>query len=177
MKLGARELGGSEVTFERMRRRHLPAVIRIEHQAHPKPWTLGVFNSELSQDEASRYYVVVRSGGKVAGYGGLMFVADEAHVTNVAVAPALRRRGIGTLLIAHLAHEGARRGCSAVTLEVRMGNTAAQELYKKFGFEAAGLRRNYYPETKEDALIMWLYNLRSPEVQARISGLEAAALR
>jgi len=175
MKLGARGLGGSEVTFEPMRRRHLPAVIRIEHNAHPKAWSIGVFNSEISQPEGSRYYVVARSGGKVAGYGGLMFVADEAHVTNVAVAPSLRRQGVGTLLLAHLAREATRRGCTAITLEVRVGNVGAQELYKKFGFTAAGVRRNYYPETKEDALIMWLYNLRSPQVQSRISQLESQA--
>lgn len=172
MKLGAREVGGSEVVFEQMRRRHLPAVMRIEHRAHPKPWSVGVFNSELSQQEGSRYYVVLRAGGRVAGYGGLMFVADEAHVTNVAVAPSLRRQGLGTLLLAHLAHEGARRGCTAMTLEVRVGNLAAQGLYRNFGFVGAGVRRNYYPETGEDALIMWLYQLGSPEVQARVAELE-----
>jgi ribosomal-protein-alanine N-acetyltransferase len=175
MKLAARGLVRSEVTFEPMRRRHLPAVIRIEHRAHPKAWSLGVFNSEISQPEGSRYYVVARTEGKVAGYGGLMFVADEAHVTNVAVTPGLRRQGLGTLLLAHLAHEATRRGCTAMTLEVRVGNAGAQELYKKFGFTAAGVRRNYYPETNEDALVMWLYNLRSPEVQAKIAALETEA--
>lgn len=173
MRLGAREVSGSEVTFERMRRRHLPTVMRIEHQAHPKPWSVGVFNSELSQQETSRYYIVLRAGGKVAGYGGLMFVADEAHVTNVAIAPSLRRQGLGTRLLAHLAREGARRGCKAMTLEVRVGNLPAQTLYKNFGFVTEGVRRNYYPGTGEDALVMWLYHLGSPEVQARIHELEA----
>jgi ribosomal-protein-alanine N-acetyltransferase len=169
VKLGARGVAGSQLTFER----HLPAVMRIERRSHPKPWSVGVFTSELSQHEGARYYVVLRSGGKVAGYGGLMFVADEAHVTNVAIAPSLRRQGLGTRLLAHLAREGARRGCQAMTLEVRIGNHPAQSLYKNFGFVTEGVRRNYYPGTGEDALVMWLYHLGSPEVQGRIAELEA----
>jgi ribosomal-protein-alanine N-acetyltransferase len=161
-----------ELTFQPMRRRHLPAVLRIERSAHPKPWSLAVFTSELSQGEG-RYYVVLRAGGKVGAYGGLMFVANEAHVTNLAVAPGLRRRGLGTQVLAHLAREGARRGCTAMTLEVRAGNIAAQELYRKFGFVNAGVRRNYYPETNEDAIVMWLYDLGSAEVQGRLSKLVA----
>ncbi|HTV12356.1 MAG TPA: ribosomal protein S18-alanine N-acetyltransferase [Acidimicrobiales bacterium] len=162
-----------EVKFDRMRRRHLPAVLRIERHAHPKPWTLGVFTSELAQGDA-RYYVVVRANGRISGYGGLMFVTDEAHVTNLAVAPAMRGCGLGTRLLANLAREGIRRGCTAMTLEVRMGNLPAQELYRKFGFVTAGVRRNYYPETHEDALVMWLYQLPSAEVQARLRQLEEA---
>jgi [ribosomal protein S18]-alanine N-acetyltransferase len=114
----------------------------------------------------------MRVDGKVVGYGGLMFVVDEAHVTNLAIAPSMRRRGLGSLLLAHLAREGSRRGCTAMTMEVRVGNVAAQDLYRKFGFVIAGLRRNYYLETGEDALIMWLYQLGSPEVKARISAIE-----
>jgi ribosomal-protein-alanine N-acetyltransferase len=173
MKVGASDVGSS-VSFERMRRRHLPAVLRIEHRAHPKPWSIGVFTSELAQGDA-RYYVVVRAEGKVAGYGGLMFVADEAHVTNLAVAPGVRRHGIGTRLLAHLARQGVQRSCRAMTLEVRMGNLEAQALYRKFGFVSAGVRRNYYPETHEDALVMWLYGLGSQDVRERLEQLESQA--
>ena len=102
MRARTSELGSPQVMIEPMRRRHLPAVIRIEHRAHPKPWSLGVFTSELAQGDA-RYYVVMRVDGKVVGYGGLMFVVDEAHVTNLAIAPSMRRQGLGTLLLAHLA--------------------------------------------------------------------------
>ncbi len=132
-----------------MRRRHLPAVMRIEHGAHPRPWTNGIFNSELAQGDA-RYYAVLRADGKIAGYGGLMFVADEAHVTNIAIAPSLRRQGLGSRLLAHLAREGSRRHSVPMTLEVRMGNLAAQQMYRNFGFVGSGVRRNYYPETGED---------------------------
>lgn len=164
----------SEVGIERMRKRHLPAVLRIEHRAHPKAWTLGVFTSELAQRD-SRYYVICRADRKVAGYGGLMFVADEAHVTNLAVAPHLRRQHLGTRLLVHLAQESTRRRCGAMTLEVRASNLAAQQLYLKFGFLSAGVRRNYYMETGEDAIIMWLYNLLSDSVQERLAALQEDA--
>jgi ribosomal-protein-alanine N-acetyltransferase len=153
-----------------MRRRHLPAVMRIEHGAHPRPWTIGVFTSELAQGD-DRYYAVLRADGRIAGYGGIMFVADEAHVTNIAIASSWRRRGLGSRLLAHLAREASRRRCVAMTLEVRMGNLAAQQMYRNFGFVASGSRHNYYPETGEDALIMWLYDLLSPQVQGRLDEL------
>jgi [ribosomal protein S18]-alanine N-acetyltransferase len=172
MRAGTPQVGSSHVVTEPMRRRHLPAVMRIERRAHPKPWSLGVFTSELAQGD-DRYYVVLKVDGKVTGYGGLMFAADEAHVTNIAIAPALRRQGLGSFLLAELACESTRRQCAAMTLEVRMGNLAAQNLYRKFGFVVAGVRRNYYPETKEDAYIMWLRELLSPEVQARLKAIEA----
>jgi [ribosomal protein S18]-alanine N-acetyltransferase len=171
MRTGPPQVDRGQVAFEQMRRRHLPAVMRIERRAHPKPWSLGVFTSELAQGDA-RHYVVVKVEGKVAGYGGLMFAADEAHVTNIAVAPSVRRQGLGAHLLAELAHESTRRQCEAVTLEVRTGNVAAQNLYRKFGFVVAGVRRNYYPETGEDAYIMWLHELRSAEVQARLKAVD-----
>ncbi len=156
------------VTFEPMRRRHLPAVLRTEHRAHPKPWSLGVFNSELSHG-SDRYYVVMKRDGKLVGYGGLMFVADEAHVTNIAVSAELRRQGLGSRLLAHLVRQALARGCSSMTLEVRMGNLEAQALYRSFGFVAEGVRPNYYPETHEDGLVMWLHELASPAVAARLA--------
>lgn len=121
----------------------------------------------------NRYYVVAKLDGRVCGYAGLMFVADEAHITNIAVAPPARRQGVATRLMAHLMQESLRRRCGSMTLEVRMTNTGAQDLYRKFGFESAGVRPNYYPETGEDGLIMWLYRLGSPAVAARLREVEA----
>jgi ribosomal-protein-alanine N-acetyltransferase len=156
-----------------MRRRHLPAVMRIERQSNPKPWSVGVFTGELAQG-AERYYVVAKYDRRVCGYAGLMFVADEAHITNIAVGPEVRRQGVGARLLATLVRESLRRHCGSMTLEVRMGNRPAQELYRKFGFESVGTRPRYYSETGEDALIMWLYNLGSPEVRARLGHLGGA---
>ena len=92
----------SQILIEPMRKRHLPAVLRIEHRAHPKPWTLGVFTSELAQSD-SRYYVVCRAGGKIAGYGGLMFIADAAHVTNLVVDYLMRLQLLGNCMLIILA--------------------------------------------------------------------------
>lgn len=168
MRTSPRSVAG--VLIGPMRRRHLPAVLRIERQANPKPWSLGIFAGELAQG-ADRHYVVAKLEGKVCGYGGLMFVADEAHITNIAVAPATRRQGIGTRLLASLVGESLRRQCGSMTLEVRTSNQAAQDLYRKFGFVSAGVRPNYYAETGEDGLIMWLYDLGSAAVQARLRAL------
>ena len=169
MRTGNPRLGDRQVVTEPMRRRHLRSVMRIERQAHPKPWSVGVFASELGQGD-SRHYVVLKAEGKIVGYGGLMFVADEAHVTNIAIGPTERAKVWGPCCWASWP-EGTRRHCVAMTLEVRMSNMAAQNLYRKFGFVSAGVRKNYYPETGEDALIMWLYGLQTAAVQARLTAL------
>lgn len=161
-----------EWTITPMRRRDLPAVLAIERAAHPKPWTDGVFRNELARvgRPGDRHYVVLRHGGVVVGYGGLMFALDEAHVTNVAVAGHVRRRGAGTRLVAHLCRAAIDRGATALTLEVRAGNEAAQRLYTHFGFEPAGVRRRYYENT-EDAVVMWCHGIQSPDIAARLRDL------
>ena len=155
-----------------MRRRHLRAVLRIESQVYPRPWSLSLFVSELAL-RTSRAYHVARVAGNVVGYSGLMFAGDDAHVTTIAVDPAWHRHKIGTRLLLNLAREARRRGAAHLTLEVRVSNRAAQEMYRKFGFRPAGIRRNYYVETKEDALVMWADDIDSDEYEARLAGIEA----
>ena len=161
-----------EVHILLMRRRHLRAVLRIESQVYPRPWSLALFMSELGL-RSSRCYVVARVGGSVVGYAGLMLTGDDAHVTTIAVDPAWQRHQIGTRLLAFLAHESLRRGARNLTLEVRVSNDAAQGMYHKFGFKPAGIRKNYYQETNEDALVMWAEDIDSPEYAERLAGLEA----
>ena len=150
-----------------LRRRHLASVLRIEQQVYPRPWSLGIFLSELNQ-QASRHYVAARCSGKLVGYAGLMFGYDEAHVTNIAVDPAWRRHHIGTRMLVNLCHAALGRGARDVTLEVRVSNTAAQAMYRRFGFETEGVRKNYYVETGEDALVMWARDIAAPERVARL---------
>ena len=164
-----------EVVIGPMRRRHLRAVLRIEQQVYPRPWSLGLFMSELSSG-SSRVYATARVGGSVVGYGGLMLVADDGHITTLAVDPRWHRHGIGTRLLATLARAGIDRGAKNLTLEVRVGNDAAQGLYRAFGFAPAGIRKGYYVETNEDALIMWANDVDTPDYQQRLDAL-AAALR
>jgi ribosomal-protein-alanine N-acetyltransferase len=155
-----------------LRRRHLRAVLRIEAQVYPRPWSLPLFMSELNL-RSSRHYVAARVGGVVVGYGGLMFNADEAHVTTIAVDPAWHRNQIGTRLMLNLARSSVMHGARHLTLEVRVSNTAAQAMYRRFGFETAGVRKNYYAETNEDALVMWAYDIDALAYADRLAALEA----
>ena len=175
------------VRIEPMRRRHLRGVLRIEQESNPRPWSLSLFLSELRYTD-SRVYLVARSGLDIVGYAGLMLVAGDGHVTNVGVAPDRRRQGIATLLMLDLARRALAEGAVALTLEVRVSNTAAQELYRQFGFAPAGVRKNYYaphakqlpgaeapagaPEGNEDALIMWAEDIDTPAYRARLLKIE-----
>lgn len=162
-----------EVQLVPMRRRHLRAVLRIETQVYPRPWSLSLFLGELTL-RATRAYVVARVDGEVVGYGGLMMSCDDAHLTTLAVDPAWHRRGIGSQLLAHLARAAVDRGARHLTLEVRVSNTAAQALYRRFGFCPEGVRRNYYEETNEDALIMWAHDIDAPAYAERLATLEGS---
>jgi len=162
-----------EVVVTPMRRRHLRGVLRIENQVYPRPWTLGLFMSELGFRN-SRVYVVAKVGNAVAGYGGLMLVEPDAHVTTIAVDPAWHRRTIGSRLLLVLARQAVDLGAHNLTLEVRMSNTGAQALYQRFGFAPAGVRKGYYAETNEDALVMWANDVHLPGYAARLAEIESA---
>ena len=156
-----------------MRRRHLRAVMRIEAQVYPRPWSLALFMSELAL-RSTRAYTVARVDGMVIGYSGLMLSGDDAHVTTLAVDPAWHRRGVGTRLLANMARTAAAAGARHLTLEVRVGNEPAQALYRRFGFYPAGVRKNYYVETNEDALVMWADDIDTPAYRERLERIEAA---
>ena len=167
--------GGGALALAPMRKRHLRQVLAIEQQAYPKPWSRAVFESELAQvRDRSRYYAVACAGRDVVGYAGLWFVCDpagdEAHVTNIVVAPQHRRRGVGRRLMVHLADVAIRSRCVAWTLEVRASSTGAQELYRRFGFAPAGIRKNYY-EQAEDAIVMWCHDIDTDAYATRLEGL------
>lgn len=176
MNVLARVLPAStDLEIEPMRRRHLRQVLPIEAAAYPKSWSRSVFESELAQvRDGSRYYVVARSGRDLVGYAGLWFVpdpdGDQAHVTNIVVAPEHRRRGVARRLMLHLAAEAIRRGCVAWTLEVRASSTGAQSLYRRFGFAPAGIRARYY-ENSEDAIVMWCHDIHTESYASRLREL------
>ncbi|MEW6152835.1 MAG: ribosomal protein S18-alanine N-acetyltransferase [Actinomycetota bacterium] len=155
-----------------MRRRHLRSVTRIESETHNRPWSVSLFMSELAL-RSSRAYFVARVDGLVVGYVGLMVSADEGHITTLAVDVNWHRRKIGTRLMLVAAREAVRREVKALTLEVRMSNKGAQELYRAFGFRPAGVRKNYYVESSEDALIMWAEDVDQPAFAERLDAVEA----
>lgn len=159
---------GDGLVIEPMRRRHIRAILDIEEQVYPKPWTNGVFASEIDQVRTgSRYYVVGIMNTRLVGYGGLLFAADEAHVTNIAVDPSRRRQGIARKILGHLVDIAVERGSEAMTLEVRVNNEAALSLYREFGFAPAGIRQRYY-ENADDALVMWAHDIQHPEFNERL---------
>jgi [ribosomal protein S18]-alanine N-acetyltransferase len=160
------------IDLQPMRRRHVPQVLDIERRVYPRPWTMTLFLSEIVQ-RSTRYYIVARVRRRVVGYAGLMVFGDEAHVTNIAVDPDVHRRKVAARLLFALITEARRRGASACTLEVRVANHAAQGLYHQFGFAPVGIRKNYYAETGEDALIMWAEGLQTPAYAERLAALAA----
>jgi ribosomal-protein-alanine N-acetyltransferase len=155
-----------------MRRRHLRSVLRIEAEVYPRPWTLGLYLGELALPEERRIYIVARSGGHVVGHAGLMFAADDGHVTTVAVDPPWQRRGVAARLLLVLFREARVRGATDLTLEVRANNGPAQALYRRFGFAEAGIRRGYYAESGEDAVIMWANDVDSEDYRRRLDRIE-----
>jgi ribosomal-protein-alanine N-acetyltransferase len=161
-----------DVQLVPMRRRHLRSVMRIEVQVYPRPWSLSLFMSELAL-RTTRVYYVARVEGIVAGYAGLMMTVDDGHITTIAVDPAWHRHKIATRLLLALAKQAIGRGATSLTLEVRVGNKAAQELYRQFGFRPCGIRKNYYVETNEDALVMWADDVDSDEYAERLAAIEA----
>ena len=167
------ETPGLEITIAPMHRRDLKSVVRIEGEVYPRPWSTSLFLSELALAN-SRAYFVAKSGRHVVGYAGLMMSDTDGHITTVAVDPDWQREKIATRMLVVLAREAIRRGATSLTLEVRVANKGAQALYRRFGFLPVGVRRNYYQETNEDALVMWADDVNTPGYRRRVDAVEAS---
>lgn len=167
---GISEPGVDRIELTRMRRRHLRGVMAIERQVYARPWSPNLFIVEMSAT-TDRCYIVARSDKTVVGYSGLISYGDEAHITNIAVDPKRQRQRIGMRLLLQQMEEAIRLGAHAVSLEVRVTNWGAQRLYGRFGFHPVGIRRNYYQELHEDALIMWTDDLRTAPYRGRLDAI------
>ncbi|MGB9814070.1 MAG: ribosomal protein S18-alanine N-acetyltransferase [Thermovenabulum sp.] len=143
-----------EIEIDLMRVEDLEEVLEIEKRSFTNPWSKYAFLSELNENRFATY-IVIRTDGKIVGYGGMWIIFDEAHVTNVAVLPEYRGMGIGELIMRTLIDLAKKRGAIKMTLEVRKSNHIAQNLYTKLGFQPTGIRRGYYSDNNEDAIIMW----------------------
>ena len=132
---------------------HLAEVLRIEREAFPAPWTESMFRQEIEEKWLSRSFVA-RVNGVVAGYVISWFLRGEVHILNVAVATVFQRRGIGRRLLAHVIELGEQTEHHLATLEVRASNDAAKLLYVTMGFAPVGIRRRYYRDNDEDAIVM-----------------------
>ena len=142
------------LALDRMRPEDLDEVLAIERASFTMPWSRGAFLYELQQNRVARCWVGRGADGEVIGYLCLWEVADELHITNVAVRPDARRQGVARALIQSVLGDGRRRGFKIVVLEVRPSNTHALSLYESFGFRVVGRRHGYYYDTGEDALVM-----------------------
>jgi ribosomal-protein-alanine N-acetyltransferase len=144
------------ITVVPMKTEHVPQVYEIEKESFSSPWSLGEIEKELRENKFAAYFVAVEDGA-VIGYAGMWHIVNEGHVTNIAVSEGRRGKGVGGALIGALVSEAVRRGMIGLTLEVRVSNERARRLYAKSGFVPEGVRKNYYSDAREDAIIMWKY--------------------
>lgn len=183
----------------------LGEVLAIERIAFPSPWSARAYEYELRYNEMAHYFVArqnialskngARGDGvlgwlrravrgtptngsipQMVGYVGYWMMAGEAHVSTIAVRPELRGRSYGELLLVYTIQDAAQRGAHVATLEVRVSNTSAQQLYLKYGFEKVGMRKAYYSDNNEDAFIMTTPTLNSAHYQQRVQRLTTALL-
>lgn len=133
----------------------LQAILEIERVSFSTPWSLESFKTELKDNEYARY-LCLELNGQVIGYMGLWFILDEGHITNIAIDPKYRGQHWGEFLMRSVMGKMADQGMERMTLEVRVSNSPAQRLYKRLGFALAGVRKGYYADTREDAMIMWV---------------------
>ncbi len=133
----------------------IDAILAIEESSFTNPWTRAMYLAELENPGVSYCFVARSPLGAIVGFCSFWRVLDELHINNLAVAPEQRRRGVASALLTHILREGASLGARRATLEVRRSNTEARALYEGFGFAIAGVRRGYYTNPVEDALVLW----------------------
>ena len=130
----------------------LEQVVAIEQNSMPSPWSKELFDEELKREAA--HYFVLEVGGKVAGYMGYWEAPEEAHIINLAIGPSFRKQGLGREMMNHCMDYARKRGAKLATLEVRQSNEAAQRLYEKCDFRVVAIRKKYYSDNQEDAVVM-----------------------
>lgn len=162
-------MGHTEIALFPMTLADLDGVMAVERLSFLTPWSREAFAEELMQTYT--VYIVARAGDRVVGYGGMHVVVDQAHVTNIAVHPQYRGQGLGEQIMRRLIFLAAARGAERMTLEVRVSNTSARRLYTKLGFVTlpGAVRKGYYTDTGEDAIVMW----KDPLVERDASVSEA----
>lgn len=142
------------LTLKKLTKEDVDGLYEVSSLSLKETWSLGSIAQELSNKFAR--YIVCKDGDKVIGFIGAWLIASEGQITNLAVHPDYRKKGIGKKLMKSLISSLKEEGCNAITLEVRESNTVAKNLYKNLGFLSEGIRKNFYEDNKEDANIMWL---------------------
>lgn len=137
--------------------------MEIEKQCFTTPWHESAYITEISNRSA--HYIVAKIGDKIVGFSGMWIIIDEAHITTIGIDPDYRGRKIGEQVLVSMLDEAQRRGAHRATLEVRESNDVAQNLYRKYGFVPAAIRRGYYSDNGENAVVMWVDDMFSPDYQ------------
>lgn len=137
---------------------HIDSILKIDNLSFPTPWSRQSFQKEIENNSFARY-VVAKKDDVIIGYAGMWLILDEGHITNIAVHPEFRGIGAGNKLLEALIEICKIESVTSMTLEVRISNIVAQNLYRKYGFAEEGIRKEYYGDNKEDALIMWKHNI------------------
>lgn len=146
---------------ERVRdERDLPAVLALQTSSFSNPWTADALRWELEHSPVSRLYVLKDDEGRALAFCACWQLVDELHVNSLAVAPDRRREGLGSELMRAVLAKAGEEGAKRATLEVRRSNDAARALYERLGFQVEAIRPDYYTNPREDALILWLRDLR-----------------
>jgi [ribosomal protein S18]-alanine N-acetyltransferase len=143
------------LTFRRMTLEDLDRIMEIEHHSFTLPWSREAFVAELTQNHFAKYLVAIHEG-VVVGYAGVWVILDEGHVTNIAIHPDARGKKLGEALMRELMATAIANGAERMTLEARVSNFVAIRMYEKLGFASAGIRKGYYTDNNEDAIIMWV---------------------
>lgn len=143
-----------DLIIRKAEERDVKAMAELDIVCFAEPWSEDAFRSEINENERA-FYVVAEINQKIVGYAGLWAIFDEGHITNVAVSPEHRRKGIGRNIVDTLLTVNEKHGLRSFTLEVRESNLPAQALYTSFEFKPAGVRKGYYLDNGENAIIMW----------------------
>jgi ribosomal-protein-alanine N-acetyltransferase len=165
------------ITVTDMRAADVPEVMDLEQRCYSLPWSANAYLTEIGNPNA-QYLVARTESGMLIGYGGVWVVMDEMHITTLAVEPAMRGKRIGERMLIRLLQEGMKRGALRATLEVRQRNEVAHKLYLKYGFKDVAIRKRYYSDNRENAIIMWAEEVTASRYTAFLArNLRALELR
>lgn len=146
----------AEFSIREMNINDIKDVMVVDNASFSMPWTKEIFVQEIDQNNYAHYFVIEEDKEKIIGYVGLWIVEDDAQITNIALLPTYRGYKIGEKLFGFAVQYAIKKGASRLSLEVRVSNIIAQKMYRKFGLVPGGIRKNYYSDNGEDALVMWV---------------------
>lgn len=162
-----------QIKIRKMEKQDVDQIMAIEEVSFGSHhWSKDSFYSEINNELGNYFTAIEKESGNVIGYGGFWLIFDESHITTIAVNPKYRGNRIGEIILHHMISVGYEKKSKWFTLEVRAGNIPAQNLYKKYGFQSLGVRKKYYQDNNEDAIIMWTENIWNDKFKNKFKELQ-----